>query len=326
MDKHYFIKLLNKYHRGDSTKEEEQFLASYYNLFQHEPDILNTLSTEEREKLRKDIKDAIWSDVPRDIHPVEKGALLSRRLIKVAAAAIFIAFVTGLFFLSDKLPQKQVSVTGVPAALPPGNRVIFLADGSSVILSPGSKLSYPSSFEGMEKREVFLTGQAFFDVKHNPAKPFIVQTGNLETIVLGTAFNIRAIPGEKDITVTVTKGRVKVINENKTLGIITPNQQIIYDRGKISFTKKVVDNDHYLNWKEDNLLFDNLTIAEAAELLQKRYNVRIVISDQSISSQRFTATFSKDESFEQALKSICEFNEVSYSYNTKDSTVYINNK
>jgi ferric-dicitrate binding protein FerR (iron transport regulator) len=325
MDKHYFIQLLNKYRKGDSTKEEEQFLENYYNLFEHEPDVLSTLSAEEREKLRKDIKDAVWSNVSKDIHPV-KGGLLNRRLIRVAAAAVFIVFVSSLFFLSGRFPKKQTSISRVPAASPSENRVIFLSDGSSVILSPGSKLSYPSSFEGMEKREVFLTGQAFFDVKHNVSKPFIVQTGNLETVVLGTSFNIKAIPGEKDITVTVTKGRVKVVNANKTLGIITPNHQIVYNKGEVSFTMKAVNNDSYLNWKEHDLLFDNLTIAEAAELLEKRYNVKIAISDQSISSQRFTATFSKDESFEQALKSICEFNEVSYSYDKTDSTVYISNK
>jgi ferric-dicitrate binding protein FerR (iron transport regulator) len=206
------------------------------------------------------------------------------------------------------------------------NRVIFLPDGSTVILSPGSKLNYPSSFDGMQKREVFLDGQAFFDIKHNATRPFIVHTGKIETIVLGTAFNIKALPGEKEITVTVKRGKVKVIDENKELGIITPNQQITYNKEKVSSDIKVVDSDSYLNWKEQDLLFDNLTIAEAAKLLEEKYKVEIVISDSSISSQRFTATFTKNDTFEQALKSICVFNGVNYKYNKEKSAVIITNK
>ena len=203
------------------------------------------------------------------------------------------------------------------------NRVIFLPDGSTVILSPGSKLNYPSSFDGMEKREVFLEGQAFFDIKHNASRPFIVHTGKLATIVLGTAFNIKALPSETEITVTVKRGKVKVSDQDKILGVITPNQQITYNQRKVSSTVKVLDNDSYLDWKEQDLLFDNLTIAEAAKLLEERYKVKITISDQSISSQRFTTTFSKNESFEQILKSICIFNGVVYKYNKEKATAII---
>ena len=129
-----------------------------------------------------------------------------------------------------------------------------------------------------------------------------------------------------DITVTIKRGKVKVSDQNKILGIITPNQQIIYNKKKVSSILKIVDSDSYLDWKEYDLLFDNLTITEAAELLEERYKVKITISDQSIGSQRFTATFPKNESFEQALKSICVFNGVVSKYNKEKATVIISNK
>jgi ferric-dicitrate binding protein FerR (iron transport regulator) len=195
-----------------------------------------------------------------------------------------------------------------------------------VILSAGSKLNYPSSFDGLKKREVFLDGQAFFDIKHNASRPFIVYTGKLKTEVLGTAFNIKAIPGEADITVTVTRGKVKVMDQDKMLGIITPDQQITYSKEKVGAVTKRVNSDSLFNWKEQDLRCNDLTIAEAAELLEKRYNVKITISDQSITSQRFTTTFGKNDSFEQVLKSICVFNGLSYKYNKDNATVVISQK
>jgi ferric-dicitrate binding protein FerR (iron transport regulator) len=203
------------------------------------------------------------------------------------------------------------------------NRVFFLADGSSVILSAGSRLNYPSSFDGMSKREVYLEGQAFFDIQHNESKPFIVHTGDVTTTVLGTAFNIKAIPGEPNITVTVNRGKVKVENKHTTLGIITPRQQITFDKQKTTTNMQLVKSDSYMEWKDETLLFDNLTIAEAAKLLEQKFNAKIEISDQSLSSQRFTASFPKNESLEEALNSICVFNRVHYNYNDDKSLITI---
>ena len=206
------------------------------------------------------------------------------------------------------------------------NHIIFLPDGSTVILSPESILNYPSSFEAHSKREVFLEGQAFFDIKHNPAKPFIVHTGNIQTRVLGTAFNIKAFKGARDVTVTVKRGKVKVSDEYKTLGVITPNQQITYNKEKVVADFTTVTNENYLQWKEQDLLFDNLTIAEAAVLLEEKYKVSIKVEGQFISTKRFTTTFKKGDDFEQALKSICVFNDVVYRYNKEKRTVIISSK
>ena len=339
MDKYSLISFLNKYHKGDLTKEEEEFLISYYNLFQNEPDVIDLLPADKKNEIKSEIKENIWKNISKTEKSHQR--FIDSRFIKgTAAAALILGFTISLFFLFNGLSKKQV-----PASLavqqPDGlsknqaaanlvahgkeNRVLFLPDGSTVTLSPGSKLNYPSSFDGMKKREVFLYGQAFFDIKRNVSRPFVVHTGKLETIVLGTAFNIKAMPDETDIIVTVKRGKVKVIDQNKTLGVITPNQQMTYSLRKVTSTTKVLDSDSYLDWKEQDLLLDNLTIAEAAKLLEERYNVKVVINEQSLGSQRFTTTFKKNESFEQVLKSICVFNRVVYKYNKEKSVVMISN-
>jgi ferric-dicitrate binding protein FerR (iron transport regulator) len=175
----------------------------------------------------------------------------------------------------------------------------------------------------MSKREVYLEGQAFFDIRHNESKPFIVHTGDITTTVLGTAFNIRAMPGESNITVTVNRGKVKVANKQTTLGVITPRQQITFDRQRVTSNMQLIKTDSYMQWKEETLLFDNLTIAEAAKLLEAKFKTKIAIIDESLSSQRFTASFPKNESLEEALNSICVFNRVRYSYNDDKSLITI---
>ena len=336
MDKQFILKLLKKFNNGNLTEEERKFLESYYDLFENEPDNLTNLDKDEKAKLKNSLKATIWSQMSANESHTTKVRRIRGIYIKVAAA-VFIGIIGSVFFynslLSKKPTDKNVAVNEIrqkpgqeKAAAGPvenANRVIFLPDGSSVTLSPGSKLNYPSSFDGLKRRVVFLEGQAFFDVKHNASRPFVVHTGKLETIVLGTAFNIKAINGESEITITVKRGKVKVKDQQKVLGTITPNQQITYDKKKVSSILQVVKNDSYLNWKDQDLFIDNLTLSEAAKILEEQFKITIKISDSSIMEQRFTATFPKNETLEQELKSISIFNGLIYTYNHDKSEVII---
>lgn len=329
MDKQYFIQLLHKYFKSDLTNEEREYLEKYYELFRNEPDILDTLSPEEKNEFKNEIKGAIWDTIIFSESPGHKIKLIQRRSIMTAAAVIIVILAIGIFFQYEASKKEIVSNSTIHQNINGSllhqkeNRLIFLPDGSKVVLNSGSRLNYPSSFDGKKTREVYLEGQAFFDIQHNDKKPFIVHTGNLETIVLGTAFNIKALPGDKEITVSVVRGKVKVTDRNKVLGIITPDQEIKYNKQKDNSEMKAVKNHHYLDWKSEDLLLDNVTIAEAAKVLEEEYKVTIDISSPSISSQRFTATFSRTVSLEQALKSICEFNGVQYHYDKKNASVTI---
>lgn len=324
MDKHYFLELLHKYLKDEATNEEHQFLLSYYNLFQSEPDVLALLSQEKKEELKSQMHTIIWQNISRGVQPDENVKPIKRWLVRMIAAAILLAICTiGIFFLRNETAKNQTVAAQVNQHKI--NRLVRLPDGSTVIVSSGSKLNYPSSFDGLARREVYLEGQAFFDIKHNASKPFIVHAGQFETTVLGTAFNIKAFPGDIDITVTVSRGKVKVSDQNKTLGIILPHQQIACNKQKANSTLKTVDTDTYLDWKAQDLLFDDVTVAEAAELLEERFNVNITFSNQLIKSNRFTTTFLKGESLEQVLKSICEFNDAVYQYDKEKATVIISN-
>jgi len=330
MDKPYFIRLLHKYLNGTSTKEEEQFIITYYNLFGNEPDVLELLSNENKETLKKGMQSSIWDTIAQDELRDNKIRPIARRRMIAAAAVVLVVVTGGLLFLrtgrSRQPAEPRSNTSPVAAVEQKENHLVALPDGSTVILSFGSKLDYPSSFEGHAKREVYLTGQAFFDIRHNAAKSFVVHTGQLATTVLGTAFNIKAYPGDREITITVKQGAVKVSDLHKTLGIIRPAQQIVYNKEKARSVQTEVASDKYLDWKQQDLLFDNLTVEEAARLLEERFKVKIAIVSPSIRTRRFTTVFPVNERLEEALKSICEFNEATFNYDKEKAIVTISDK
>lgn len=319
MDRNYFSELLQKYLRGEATREEVKFLESYYNLFDGETDVLESLPVIDKNALQEEIHGNVW----RRIEDKEKAPARVRRMtilkaVASAAAVVVIAFATWIFVRPS---GHSIAVNAKRA-----NHLITLPDGSTVILNASSKLNYPSSFDGDEKREVYLDGEAFFDVKHNDQSPFIVHAGKINVTVLGTAFDVKAFPVDADITVTVKRGMVRVSDENKTLGTIIPQQQIVYNKANENAVLQLVNSDDFINWKEQDIAFDNVTVAEAAALLEERFNVKIIIQDRVIQSERFTASFPASETLEQALKSICEFNGAVYRYDKERATIVITHK
>lgn len=328
MDKKYFIELLNKYLKQEATEEECDFLLSHYNLFDQEPKILDSLTNEKRLELKSEIDYNIRNIISTENNLIKNNHSLSRKIwisIASAAAILFIVFAGDLYFTDQKHLNKSSVISRFSRVKE--NRLIQLPDGSTVIVSPGSKLNYPSSFDGLAKREVYLDGQAYFDVKHNPSKPFIIYTGKLKTVVLGTAFEINAWSDESDIRVTVSRGKVKVQDENnRVLKIISPNQQITYNTLNENIIQKEVNLPEYLAWKDHDLLLSDVTISEASALLEDRFQVKILIGDDHLKSKRFTTTVLKGEKIETILNSITEFNDAKFTYDIDKSEVVISSK
>lgn len=328
MNRSYILELYHKYLSGRASKEEIDLLLRHYELFDSEPDGLELLSNLEKVVIR----DEIEAEISQRISASEKSGVFlnNKRTLWITgltvAASILIFF--ALSFFQDTIKQTAAEPVVSKLTREKENRLIRLPDGSTVIISPGSKLNYPSSFDGLSKREVYLDGQAYFDIKHNSLKPFVIYTGKLKTTVLGTAFNINAWADSDDITVTVARGKVKVEDiNNNTLGVLTPNRQIKYDKVNTKSIEKAVQSTEYLKWKEEeDLLLSDVSVAEAAELLEDRYKVKIAISDNQIKSKRFTTIVRKGEELDRILHSISEFNNASYNYDKDKNSVVIDAK
>ena len=139
MDKQYFIRLLDKYSRTNLTKEEREFVESYYNMFQNEPDILESLDVDKKNQFESEIKDQIWDRIFDNKSRADIIKLNQRNRIWIASAAVIVLILAmGIFFTYGpsqiKTPPENISVKHLKS------RIIFLEDGTKVILSNGTEL------------------------------------------------------------------------------------------------------------------------------------------------------------------------------------------
>lgn len=195
-----------------------------------------------------------------------------------------------------------------------------LPDGSTVLLNKNSVLKYPGAFTG-KSREVLLTGEGYFVIKHDPVHPFIVHTGQIKTTVLGTAFNIKALPGQEEITITVTRGKVQVGNEQQTFGVLLPNEQLALNLLTEKNRFAHVNAENELQWKQQYLVLDNLSLEEAAVLIEKKYKVNITIANDQLKTTRLSATFFNNENLEQVLTVITGVINASYAVQKENRVI-----
>jgi ferric-dicitrate binding protein FerR (iron transport regulator) len=183
---------------------------------------------------------------------------------------------------------------------------VTLPDGTTVVLNKHSKLSYPVQFTG-STREVYLTGEALFDVAHNPAKPFSVHTGAFVTKVLGTAFSIKAYPGDSNVKITVTRGKVEVKRESDSdqiLGILERGDQLVVNTSSVAIAKTKVPVTDTITFEKETLQFENVTFEEAVKVVSQHYSVKVRFENDALRNCRLTGDFTND-SLSQILDVIC---------------------
>ena len=139
-----------------------------------------------------------------------------------------------------------------------------------------------------------------------------MHTGKIKTTVLGTAFNINAYDKSRDVVVTVTRGKVMVQDETKTLGILVPNQQVVVNKMQMKSQVIPVLAKSAIEWQEKDLFFDEVTMEEAAHKLSTYFNVKISFANDASKDCRFTGTFLRGERLEEILKVITSFNHIEY--------------
>jgi ferric-dicitrate binding protein FerR (iron transport regulator) len=159
-------------------------------------------------------------------------------------------------------------------------------------------------------REVTLHGEAFFDIRKD-SRPFIVHTGSVTTTVLGTAFNINA-HDLQTITITVTRGKVKVENSVGEFSILRRNEQISIDSLHTRLKKVQVDAGEVLAWKKPYLLFNDVTMKEAMQELEQRYRVSVVFTNPAAENCPVTASFTSHESLEEIINVLSKINNMEF--------------
>lgn len=304
-------KLVAKYLSGESTTEEEAELASWIN------------TSEANRRIYEQVKQA-WAEGQRDSAPERlargKAMVFGRirqdklqtnvselppcawwkgtSVVSQVAAALLVVALSWYGYTRIQPQDQAVALRTVENDGEP--KEFLLPDGSTVWLNSESQIRYADNFPG-KVREIFLNGEAFFDVKRDESKPFIVHAGSLATQVLGTSFNIRAYVERSDIEVTVSSGKVSVFDSTGVKERLVMDQQISYKKSTGRFTRQSVSSRNTSLWKEGELFFDSVTFGEVAQILERRYQVYIQFDDNKTKNCPVSARFSKDESLQQIL-------------------------
>jgi len=225
-----------------------------------------------------------------------------------AAAILFLPMLAGSYYLGTVRHEKQAIAARqvfneVSAAF--GTRsLLTLADGSKVWLNSGSRLKYPRDFSG-RLREVFLTGEAYFEVESDVSRPFIVRTNKLNVRATGTRFNVNVSSLEKTSQITLVEGKVTVCKNvagGKPVEIshMKPSQHLAFDTLSESFNVLTEDTYKFIAWKDGKLIFRNEPLEQVIKKIGYFYNVDIELKDEKLKEYRYRATF-EEESLDEIL-------------------------
>ena len=276
--------------------EREEALAKHLHRFQQEKAVVETINSNKR-------------------------AVVRRLLAGSAVAAAITAISLGAwYFKINDRSAKRVSKT-----LAASNGTInhlTLPDGSKVWLNAGSTLTYEEGFGKNKTREVTLSGEGFFEVRHDGLHPFVIHTPQVDIRDIGTRFNVKAYPTDKTTEATLLEGAIEVTLKNGggSTVLSKPNEKVIVNNeAALSITKVAVPGTDTLMaetaWMKDMLVFRNETFGELAEKMERWYDVTITFDNRSIKQHRFTGIFS-NETIEQALSELKQI----YSFKYKDSS------
>ena len=173
-----------------------------------------------------------------------------------------------------------------------------LPDGSIVALNSNSKLEFPKQFASAT-REVTIIGEAFFNVKPNPEKPFIINAGNTQVKVLGTSFNVCAYPETETVEVIVATGKVQITQKKEDLlaqnseVFLTPGEKGTLFNESNLLEKSINANVNFLAWKTNDLVFDETPLSEVIQCLEKVYHIEIQLTEPDLENLLLTAHFNK---------------------------------
>jgi len=303
-------KRIETYFKGGYSPEEEDYLIHSFSEESNLSDLQDTLREQWNNTLSEHtdnyLLDHILYKLNYQINNSQKELAepAIKKLIRWYARIAAILLIPILVYAGIKTFQSQESETldgWAEMSAPLGARIKFnLPDGSFGWLNSGSTIKYPLNFN--QTREVNLSGEAFFDVKHNEGENFTVKTRNLEIEVKGTCFNVAAYSDDSQTDVTLERGSIILKNEQFEHPVeMKPNDQISFNSKDQSLTKNNVVAQNFSAWKEGKLMLRNASLEDLAKQLSRWYNVNVIVQNPQHADIRYRATF-EDENLVEVLR------------------------
>ena len=316
-----YEEFINEFEEKDVHKNFDYLFEGYWDVIQSGKNISDSTEnlSDEADKILQIVKRKERSGRYRDT-----GALYLV-IAKVAAVVVVALAVYVLGYYANNKHQDKIAedVKNIISTIEKKTKYgemsnVLLSDGSNVTLNVGSEIRFNENFSG-NTREVGLNGQAFFDVARNKNKPFIINTGNLQVTVLGTAFDVKSYNDDDFACITVIRGKVRVTSPKNEYTIV-PNEQAFFQKSTGKLIKREVKSSDFIKWTNGTLYFDQTPVEEMVRRLERWYNVKIQVNDPDILSRTVTGEYI-NESLVSVLKTL-EFSlNIKYEFNEKVVTL-----
>lgn len=263
----------------------EQYYTSIKNKWEAAIDDMSRIADTENEWSR--FLSRIKKDYQSNVFRYSSNARIFYRF----AAILIVGIVMGALVMNRSLKQEPVFITFLA---PKGSiSQMVLADSSIVYLNAGSEIRYSPEAKN-NSREVFLKGEAWFNVTKNTKKPFVVHTPYYNVNVTGTCFNIKAYENDAEVTTTLEEGAVEITSSEKfKLAeniLLQTGQQVVFNKYSRTLLVRKVNTNMFTSWKENKLMFINMNLKELIVLLERKYGVNIEVSDNSLLDYHYDGT------------------------------------
>lgn len=324
MEDDQLIVLIKKYLDGQCTPAETQIVEAWYDSQKDEhavfhkgdPALINQSAVRSLQNIRTKI--AEQREAENNFIPEKQTAPLFRNWM-TAAASVLIFLIGGLYLYPRLKGRSAIKYNEIVAAK--GHVLhITLSDHTSIWLNACSRLKYPQTLDS-KSREVYLEGEAYFDVFHDPSKPFKVHTSKLTTTVLGTAFSVTAYQNMPAQAVTVIRGKVQVADDRKVLGLLTPDQRIDYQNSSRKSRFSEVSAASLMSWKDGKLQFEDQDMQDIAARLGRWYGYTFKFENIKMMDYHYTASFNNKIPLTSLLEVMKAVSRVNYKIDRTQQTV-----
>ncbi|QEC53437.1 FecR family protein [Anseongella ginsenosidimutans] len=327
MDQRNTEALFEKYLQGKSTPEETERIHAWLEQLNNDEEKWSGKRGQEQ----KEYLAGLYEDVRHSIMKREenkrrgKGRSIPFKLTfpRIAAALVLLCGLSFLFYINRPADKVAPNEYIVEATTGEDIKELRLSDGSVVWLNKGSSLQHSEEFTA-GPREVFLEGEAFFQVAPDASRPFIIHTGGMKTRVLGTSFNVQAYKGEKEMRVVVVTGQVEVSapsGQNDKV-LLTSKQMATYTPDEKQLNKKTIQStEQYTAWKDGKLLFRQTPMSEVAAQLERAFGLKIKMENSAIRHCKITGRFDRSQAASLTIEAICK--SIEARFRIKDGTVFI---
>lgn len=260
----------------------------------------------------------------KEIQSTSRRGFSLSALWRYAAVVAIIIAVGCISYWQGEVNVKD-TFADISVEAPLGSKTkLYLPDGTLVWLNAGSRMTYSQGF-GVDNRKVELEGEGYFEVKRNEKIPFFVKTKDLQLQVLGTKFNFRDYPEDHEVVVSLLEGKVglnNLLREEKE-AVLSPDERAVLNKANRLLTVESVTASNASQWTDGYLFFDEELLPDIAKELERSYNVKIHIANDSLKTFRFYGNFvRREQNIQEVLEALASTEKMQYKIEERNITIY----